>query len=212
MKTRLALSLSIVLAVIAAAYHIAIATRLPETMPARWSPGGEVTAVAPVWLFTVLNFGVIIFAMVQMVLGHIGHRKGWRWIRWRESANAILLGVVALVSGMHIYLLNATLTGADPGALLVGAVMLVIALLGNYLAKSQPVSEHVPDDVNEHRRDWINRRSTRLAGRVMFGAGIAGMVVALAGYPDGAFPFAVIAILAPLVYRVVVTRSVQQVG
>jgi uncharacterized membrane protein len=192
--------------------------RLPEMIPTHWNIRGQADGFEPKWLGAfltpVLMAGVLGLAWL---LPRISPRR-FEVDSFASTYGTVMLLAVALVGYIQVMVLWAGLNGrVDMGRAMFGGLFAFFALMGNYLGKVR-------------RNFWMGIRTPwtlasdrvwndthRLAAKLFVGAGVAGLVVTLAGLPATgwlgvAFGLILMATLIPAGYSLMHYKRLQSHG
>jgi uncharacterized protein len=214
MTTRVMVVWSLILAVLAGAYTAAVYGKLPQQIPIHWDFQGNVNGWADkgtaVWLIS----GVIAALLLFGALADFLSPKTFKVAPFRATFNYFVFLTVALMLFMHVMTLQTALhPGLELSRYLIAGVMAFMALIGNLLGKVRKnfwVGIRSPWTLASDRV-WI--ATHRLAGRLMFGGGMALAVLALLGVPELVLPLGLLVILLiPFVYSFVLYRRLEGGG
>jgi uncharacterized membrane protein len=205
---------SLALVLIAVALSVAFYPSLPDPMPTHFNLAGEVNGWSPrllgAFLMPLIMLGVVaLFAVLPRI-----SPRGYPVADNSRAYHAITGSIVAFTFCIHVVvLLIATGVRLDSSTILCILAGALFIVLGNYMAKMRRnffIGIRTPwtlanEDV------WF--RTHRLAGPVFVLAGIALMIVPLAGLNAVAIALPAIAFaaaLVPAVYSYVIYRRIEK--
>jgi uncharacterized membrane protein len=138
--------------------------------------------------------------------------QGWRVEPFADVWHRCQLAILAFMLLMHVGVLGHAVGwwGADMGRLVMIGVGLLFATLGNYLGKTTRnffLGIRTPWTLAS---DEVWRRTHRLGGWLMVGAGVALVVMAFTGVHQLAFALVVgLAVLVPVIYSFFAYRAIE---
>jgi uncharacterized membrane protein len=183
MKSRYFL-LSAVVVAAAFAASVALYQSLPEQMPIHWNIRGDIDNYgAKQWAAFLIPGLMLLWLLVSRVLPWLSPKR-FEVDTFRPTYEFIVFLVVAMEAYAHgIVLWAARSPDVRIDRALMAGILLMFALFGNVLGKVRPnfwIGIRTPWTL-ANEQVWTDTH--RLAGRLLCGVGLAGMVAVLAGAP-----------------------------
>lgn len=209
MKTRQAFLAGVGLVGLALLYAAVLYPWLPAKIPCHWNIRGEVDGWIDKFWGVLMTPGTMLLMLAMMLGLPAISPRSFRIESFLGTWNYAMFIIIGLMGYIHFIMLQAALhPQIDMGRLLLGGMFLFFALIGNVLGKVR-------------RNFWMGVRTPwtlasdsvwiathRLAGRLMVGAGLLGMVLALLGVsPVFCFTLFLIAALYPALYSFILYRK-----
>jgi uncharacterized membrane protein len=183
MKSRgsIVISAAVVVAMLAASlwalFHIPPGTRIPIHWDIYGNPNGF--AKAPLGLFMTPAMAALIavlFAVIPML-----EPRRLNLERSAKFYHATWIGVIVLMAAIHgLALYSATHAGIQVGGIVIGAVCLLLIVIGNYLGKTRSMflgGVRTPWTLSS---EYSWQRTHGLAGKLFIASGIAGFAAVIA--------------------------------
>jgi uncharacterized membrane protein len=187
-------------------------TQLPEQVPThfnmagepdRWSDRGPAVLMMPGMM---LVMWLLLWGLPKV------SPRGWRVEPFADVWNRCQLAVLTFMLFVHVSVLGhgAGWWGPDMGNMVIIAVGLLLATLGNYLGKTTRnffLGIRTPWTLAS---DEVWRRTHRLGGWVMVAAGIALVIMGLVGVNEVVFGVVIAAAaLVPVIYSFFAYRAIE---
>lgn len=204
--------ISLGLCLLALAISVSLYSRLPDQVATHFNLAGEPDRWSDRLTATVMMPGIL--AGLWLMLWGLPKisPQGWRIEPFEEVWNRIQLAILAFLVLVHAGVLGhaAGWWGADMGRLALIGVGLLLVTLGNYLGKTTRnffLGIRTPWTLAS---DEVWRRTHRLGGWVMVGAGVALVIMGLAGVHRAAVIVVILgATLVPVVYSFFAYRTLE---
>jgi len=195
-------------------YSLLLYPSLPERIPVHWNWRGVVDGWAPKEWAAFLGPGVMALLAALLWLLPLLSPGSFSVAPFRETANYLLVLVVAMMGVIHLVALQAALHPQwDSGRVLVALLFVFLALMGNVLGKVRRnfwIGIRTPWTLASDRV-WI--ATHRLAARLLVPAGMLGALLLWLGAPLGvALALLTGALLAPCVYSFLLYRQLEREG
>ena len=187
---------------------------LPPTVPTHWSasgvPDGYSSKMSALLFTPFLMTGILaLFLILPAVSPKKFEIEPFQKIY--EHMNVLLLASLVYFHGCVLWF--AAHPGENPVKLIVGGVCILIALLGNVLGKVRKIFFIGIKTPWTLASDRVWEETHRLAGKLMFAAGLAGLVLATAGAPVGIVLIVVVgSSLYPILYSLIRYKQLQRQG
>ena len=182
MKTKHALITGFALLGALLIYTLAVYNNLPDWLPIHWNIRGEVDGWANKQTAVLLMPGTVLILLGMLIGLPAISPKQFSITSFRSTFNYIMLVIMVLMGYIHILML---LAGMHPnlnmGRALISGMFLFFALMGNMMGKVRRnlwMGVKTPWTLASDR---VWDATHRLAGRLMVGGGIAGIVLSFAG-------------------------------
>ena len=204
------LSVTAILILIALAYSAYMAAKLPNIVPTHWDASGKVNQYGSKWIsLLVMPASMIFTAIMAIGLPAISPEK-FKVDSFRGTYNYIMVLVIAMMTALHIVILEATLNGSFPLERVMAAVLFgFFALMGNVLGKVRRnfwMGIRTPWTLADER---VWDQTHRMAARIWTAGGALGVLLALIGVPFGIWMTYLMAICFwPVVMSYVIYRRI----
>jgi len=172
---------------------------LPATVPTHWNLAGQVNGYSS--RFFAVAFAPAIAALMwllMLVLPKISPR-GFRLAESADAFYAAMLAVIAVIVVIHLMLVRAAVTGAQPSVtvlfLLLGALFVVIGAVMGRLKRNFWIGVRTPWTL---ANDEVWQRTNHLAGRLLVAGGL---FIALSSF----FPRIAIAVILIVLFVIAFT-------
>lgn len=184
MTTRRALLICLVLWLAEAVFFAVVFSRLPDKVPTHWDINGKVDG----WMSPVaaITFNLVLTALMAALTaaGQWLSPKGYEPARFLSVWNFIMVTVTAFCAAIGVLTVVAALNPAfEAGRLIVVAVLMLIALIGNVMGQTRQnywAGIRTPWTL-QSKRVW--NETHRIAARWMVGAGVLGTILILCNAP-----------------------------
>ena len=212
MNARTTLWTSLGLCALALGASAALYPRLPEEVATHWNAAGVVDGWSSRGFAAVLLPGAMLLTwLLFQVLPSIAP-SGWRVEPFRAAWDKVQLGLLAFLALLHLGLLGSALgwfaSGFDRFA--IGGVGLLLMLVGNYLGKTTRNFFFGIRTPWTLASDEVWRRTHRLGGWLMVGAGVVLCAMAWSGLsPALLVATLLVAVLVPVVYSYFAYRALE---
>ena len=212
MNTKIALIVVILLLAGALGASLALYSALPDRMPTHWNIHGQVDGWSAKSFGAFLLPGVMLLFLLLIAGGEWISPVNFKIQPFRSSYNYLMVICAALMSYLHALMLLAGFAPErDLGRWMVGGFFLFFAWLGNLLGKTR-------------RNFWIGIRTPwtlasdavwiathRLGARILFGVGLAGAVLVVAGMSLAVcFGLLMAGLLVPVVYSFWLSKKLER--
>jgi uncharacterized membrane protein len=211
MKTKQALITGFALLGALLIFTLVVYEHLPDKLPIHWNIRGEVDGWANKQTAVLFTPGTVLILLGMLVGLPAVSPKQFSINSFRDTFNYVMLVVVALMGYIHILML---FMGLHPdmkmNRALMSGMFLFFALMGNIMGKLRRnfwMGVKTPWTLASDR---VWDATHRLAGRLMFGAGVLGCLLALAGVsPAIGVVLFIAAVLYPAVYSYFLYRRLE---
>ena len=210
MKTRQSFLIAGGLFTAAILYTLTLYPRLPERIPIHWNLQGQIDGWGAKWWAAWQMPGVmLLFIGLQAALPVMSPRQ-FSIAPFRKTFDYLMLVCVALMGYLHVLLLQAALyPDLDFGRSLMVGLFLFIALIGNVIGRTRRnlwMGIRTPWTL---ANDTVWAATHRLAGYLLTGAGILGVITIWIGAPIVlCIAFLLVALLIPAAYSYVLYKRV----
>ena len=188
--------------------------RLPGMVPVHWNFKGEPNDFSPKWQLFLIFPGMM--AGIMLLFRYLPWLSPNRWEvdSFRSTYLYIMLVILGLMTCIQVVTLWAAIgSHVDVGRVVLGAVSLIFAMLGNVLGKVRRnfyIGVRTPWSV-ANERVWNGTH--RLAAKTFVAAGLLGLVISAVGLDNRlAFAFLIIGALVPAIYSLVLYKQLDRAG
>jgi uncharacterized membrane protein len=211
MNSRIALALCVLVMLAVSSYAVYSYRLLPETIPIHWNASGTIDGYGSrstilMWPFLALLPVIFLVALPWL------SPKNFTIDSFRATFNNIMVVVSVMMGYLSAVIIYTTLNPQwDMIKPMFAGIMLFTGLMGNLMGKVQRnffVGIRTPWTLASDKV-WV--ATHRLGARLMFGAGILGALLVIAGAPPVPVLVAfMIAILYPVLYSLLLYKKLER--
>lgn len=213
MKTsKFALCMLMILAAVAAT--VWFYPQLPAQVPTHWNIEGKVDGTGPRWVVWLLGPGLMVSMFLLAFLVPRVSPKRFEIAPFKPTFEYFIVVIVAITGYFYAVVLASMVgVGVPMQNAIPAGVFVLLILLGNPMGKVQPnfyVGIRTPWSLASPR---VWRATHRLAGQLMVGSGLLGLVAIAAGAPFAVLmTFGVLWALVAVLYSLFHYKRLQRTG
>lgn len=213
MKTsKFALCMLMILAAVAAT--VWFYPQLPAQVPTHWNIEGKVDGTGPRWVVWLLGPGLMVSMFLLAFLVPRISPKRFEIAPFKPTFEYFIVVIVAITGYFYAVVLASMVgVGVPMQNAIPAGVFVLLILLGNPMGKVQPnfyVGIRTPWSLASPR---VWRATHRLAGQLMVGSGLLGLVAIAAGAPFAVLmTFGVLWALVAVLYSLFHYKRLQRTG
>lgn len=214
MSSRAATLTGLLLLAATLAYSLYLFASLPERIPTHWNIQGQVDGWGHRTWAAFFGPGMLAMLLLMQVLLPWLSPTNFKVEPFTATFNYVLVVMQGLFAFLHVAMLQAALhPQLDAGRVIIGALCLSLALLGNVMGKVRRnfwMGFRTPWTLASDRV-WI--ATHRLGARLMLAGGLAGaLLMVFGGSPVLAFVLIMAMALAPVPYSLLLYKQLERRG